>query len=234
MKINLDDGFSFGEGVFETIKIVNGKALFLDEHIDRLNSSLKFFNIYKEISSKEVLEYLKDAEKNCALKIMVSKENTIFTTRKDPYISVDRKKEYSLTISKVLRNSTSSLVYHKTLNYYENILENRKAKSAGFDEVIFLNEEGYVCEGSVSNIFFIKDNKIYTPDVKCGLLNGIIRKVIMKKFEVVETLIKKEELATFKSAFITNSLMEVRLVKNIDEIEFKDSKLIEEIIEKLR
>ncbi|MGO3751538.1 MAG: aminotransferase class IV [Peptoniphilaceae bacterium] len=234
MKINLDEGFFFGEGAFETIKVIKKTPLFLKDHLKRLNSSLVFFGIEKEINENQVKEYIKTVEEeNYALKITVSRENTLFTKRQDPYIGIDRNKEYKLLISKVLRNSTSPMVYHKTINYYENILEKRKAMSEGYYEVLFLNEKNKVCEGSVSNIFFVKDEKIYTPNLESGLLKGTMRDYIIKEYKAIEKSISLEELENYNSVFISNALMGIIPVSHINNIEYKKSPIIDNIISDL-
>lgn len=76
------------------------------------------------------------------------------------------------TSVKCCRNETSPLVYHKTLNYGDCILEKRAAAAAGINEKVFVNTKGQISEGTVSNIFFVRKNMIYTPQLSCGLLPG--------------------------------------------------------------
>lgn len=230
MKIEFDDGFSFGKGAFETIKVVNGKPLFLEKHLERLKNSLKFFGIEKEINEEKIYDYIKNSEeKDFALKVIVSDENFILTSRKDSYR--DENKGFSLKISPVRRNSTSKIIYHKSLCYYENILEHRWAVENGFDSALFLNERNEVCETSFANIFFVREDKIYTPEISSGLLRGTMRDFILKNFEIVEEKINAKDLASFDECFISNSLMGVRNVTSIDEIKFfgvEKTKLIQE------
>lgn len=230
MKIELDDGYNFGKGLFETIKVVNGNPLFLDLHLNRLNKSLKFFKIEKEITEQKILNYIKnERKKNYALKISVSDKNVILVKRNDPYIKLDKNEKVRLTISKVRRNSTSHMVYHKSFNYYDNIIEKSKAKEEGFDEVIFLNERDYIAEGAVSNIFFVNKNKLYTPNASCGLLKGTMREFILNNYNVAEDYLKLEDLDKFEACFICNSLMGVLEVESIDSFSFEENKLIKEI-----
>lgn len=230
MKIELDDGFFFGKGVFETIKVVNKNPMFLDLHLNRINNSLKFLKIEKNISKEEVLNYINIIEENnFVLKLSVSDENTLFTTRKDNYITQDKNKRAKITLSNVRRNSTSHMVYHKSFNYYDNIIEKRKANEAGYDEIIFLNERDFITEGAVSNIFFVKENKLYTPSYKCGLLKGTIREYLLKNYDVTEDYIKLEDLKDFDSSFICNSLMGVVEVESICSTYFSQNKFVRNI-----
>lgn len=114
MRIEFDDGYSFGRGVFETIKVVDGKPLFLDKHLSRLKKSLKFFGIEKDIDEEKIYEYIKSSEeKNFTLKLIVSDKNFILTSRSDNYRDDD--KNYKLILSEVRRNSSSKIIYHKSL-----------------------------------------------------------------------------------------------------------------------
>ncbi len=141
------------------------------------------------------------------MNIFVSEKNTIYKTRKDFYIDIDKDKLFKATLSTVKRNTTSKILAHKSFNYMENIMEKTLAKNKGFDEVLFINEKGYLAEGAVSNIFFTNNGKLYTPSKDSGLLNGIIRQFIIDNFEVIETNITLEDICDFQSSFITNSLM---------------------------
>lgn len=233
MKAEFDDGFSFGKGAFETIKVVKGDPLFLSEHLVRLKKSLKFFGIEREIDEEKIYDYIKNSEeKNFALKLIVSDENFILTSRKDNYR--DENKSFRLKISKVRRNSTSKIIYHKSLCYYENILEHRWAVENGFDSALFLNERNEVCETSFANIFFVREDKIYTPEISSGLLRGTMRDFLLKNFEIVEEIINAKDLASFDECFISNSLMGVRNVKSIDGIKFTGREKTRKIQEKLK
>lgn len=222
MKIEFDDGFSFGKGAFETIKVVNGLPLFLDAHLKRLKNSLNFFEIKTDIDEKKIYEYIdKSNNKNFAMKLIISDKNFIITSREDNYRKDN--KSYKLKISKVRRNSTSKIIYHKSLSYYENIIEHRWAVDSGYDSALFLNEREEVSETSFANIFFVKNDKIYTPKVSSGLLRGTMREFLIKNFEIIEDKIYAKNLDSFDECFISNSLMGVRNVVSIDEIKFKSN-----------
>ncbi|WP_300409017.1 aminotransferase class IV [Lagierella sp.] len=232
--IFLDDGFFFGKGLFETIKVVNRKPILLKEHVERINNSLKAFNISQKVEESEVLDFIMDHEEDSyALKLSVSDQNKIITTRHDPYVT-GIGEEVKLNFASTLRNSTSFLVYHKTFNYMDNILEKRNSKENGFFEPIFFNEKGYITEGAVSNIFFIKKGKIFTPKISCGLLNGVMRDFFIKSFPVSEVLISKEDLQGFDSCFITNSLMGYVKVDSLGEFKFKEASIFEEFDKNLK
>lgn len=228
-KITLDSGFFFGQGLFETI-LVKDKPIFLDEHLNRINEGLKKLNINKTITKDYFMDnFYKLNQKNCALKLVVTEENTLFSTREIPYKEKDYKKGFNLKLSSIKRNPESHVVYLKTLNYLDNIIEKEIATKEGFNEVIFQNTNGHLTEGSTSNIFFIKNNILHTPSVKCGLLNGIIRMWIINNFKVVEGNFNIKDILNSDGAFITNSLLGVMKINSINNINIKDSNLTKEI-----
>jgi len=122
------------------------------------------------------------------------------------------------------RKSSSSLsVRFKTPSYLDSIVARNSSMSTGSYETIYLNESGYVCEGTVSNIFMVKDgNKLLTPSVNCGLLAGVTRKLILElsPFAGLAVTEGRFDLDTLKGSaevFITNSIIELIPVVKVDE-----------------
>ncbi|MDS0525738.1 aminotransferase class IV [Clostridium sp. SHJSY1] len=214
--ILLDEGSFFGKSIFETILWLKG-PIFLKEHIERLKTGLNVLKL-KPLEEDELIKFLRGLEvKNKGIKVMVTPLNIVITKRDITYKSEDYKRGFSLKLSNVKRNSSSCLTYIKSTCYIENILEKEKMKKLGFDDVLFLNERGFVTETSCSNIFIIKNERIITPKIENGLLGGIIRKWAIKNFKVQEEDILYEDLESADEVFITNSLMGIMKVNRIDE-----------------
>lgn len=223
--VEVDNGFFFGKGVFETI-LIKDEPVFLYEHIKRLNKGIKFLNIGEEVSEYQIINLIEEFNiRNCALKIVVTEKNIVLSTRSISYKSGDYLRGFSLKISKINRNSKSKLTYLKSLNYLENILEREETIKNGYDEAIFLNENGFLAEGSMSNVFIIKDNKIFTPSIKCGLLPGVVRGFLVKEYDIIEKEITLEELLTADEIFITNSLLGIMGISKIENRILKENKL---------
>lgn len=232
----LTAGVMYGFGVFETIKVKNHTPLYLKEHLQRLRSAIEYFSIGFTYSDEQIVGFVKTVIKknkcNGAIKISVIKNKTvsdlIIMMRKSNYYYKHYQKGVSLKISSVIRNSTSNIVRFKTTNYLENYLELKKAKKENFDEVLFVNEKGYLAEGAISNLFFIKADKIYTPSLENGLLNGIMRQRVLticreQNIEVIEGDFRLDELKESDEIFITNSLMEVMPVRRIHSLDYQKS-----------
>lgn len=224
----LDEGIFFGKGVFETILFLE-KPIFLKEHIERLKNGMKELGL-EELEEEMLLDYISlNFIKNKAVKILVTPQNIIITEREIPYTEEDYIQGSSLKLSKVRRNSTSMLCYIKSTNYIENMIEKNKAKEDGFKDVLFLNENGYLSETSCANIFIVKNDKIYTPKVSCGLLNGIIRMWVIENFPVIEKELRLDDLKNADEVFITNSLMGIMKVKKFEDIEYNNNKIIKNV-----
>ena len=225
-KIFLDDGYNFGLGFFETIDVKNKKALFLDKHFSRINKALKDFGLYnpdfeKIFNEEYINKYIELNElSSCALKISISENNALISHRENPYNAASYKKGFSVCKSNVHRNETSKFTYVKSLNYGDNIIEKRYALKNGYDEPIFLNSKNQICEGATTNIFFVKHNKIFTPKIECGLLNGTIRSFLIEKYDITETILYYDEVKSYDEMFLTNSLMGIMPVIKFDSIIF--------------
>ena len=217
-------GLSFGDGVFETLRVYTGKVFRLESHINRLSIE----NAVKRLIDKNSLNA-------ASIKISAFREDypgldpvsglkACYLITSSPF-DFKRKekceKGISAGIVSIRRNNTSPHVLIKSLNYLENILGRREAHERGFDEAVFLNNHELVTEGSISNIFIIKDSVLFTPPEDVGILKGITRDVV---FEIAETLgikcceeyFKTDYMLTADEAFMTNSLMEIMPLREID------------------
>lgn len=223
-KICMDEGVFFGKGLFETI-LCSDRPVFLYEHLDRLKKSMEEIGL-APLEEDMLIQHLDKLHiKNKVLKITVTPLNIIITEREINYKKEDYTRGMTLTLSKVRRNSTSKLCYIKSTCYIENLIEKENAKKIGYDDVIFLNENGYVTETSCANIFIVKNEEIFTPKIECGLLAGIIRAKIIENFDVKERNITIQDLKESQEIIITNSLMGVMSIKEIDDIKYVSEKM---------
>ncbi len=248
MNVILDDCFQFGLGAFETIGIENGYPILLEKHLKRLERAADFLKLgnpaERGITAQKIIKYLEEQKEqkevkdtfgkleHCGLKIMLTKENAVFSLRANHYTAKKYEEGFSMDISEVKRNETSPLVYHKTMNYGDCILEKRNAAAAGMDERLFLNTKKQIAEGTVSNVFFVRNGVICTPGVSCGLLPGVLREHICEKEAVKETDIYVQDLKWYQECFVTNSLMGIMPVRQIGEIRFEEECVARELMKK--
>lgn len=235
----LKRGFLYGDGIFETLISRNFKIFRFSEHYNRLKKGAEICNL--EIKSKKEIEetiqkHLKKFNiKNGYIRINLwrktgkrvipegKKANTLIIIKKYmPYPSSFYRNGIICIISKKIFRSAHSISNNlKSLNFLENILGKIEAKENGCEETIFLNTDGFITETTVSNIFFVRDNKVYTPSPECGILEGITRKTVIgicrkNKIKVVEGKFYPEILSKCSEVFLTNTLMGIMPVKSIN------------------
>lgn len=234
-----DRGFLYGDGVFETVRIYDGRPFMIDEHITRLLNGLKTVRFKKlpsglKVHSEKVIEA--NGVGNGVLRIEVTRgealdnvEPTVVITAKDtvPYAEELYAKGFRSIISRVRKDNYSPICNIKSANFQVFLLAKYEAVDAAVDEAILLNHEGYVAEGSVSNVFILKAGRLITPSIESGILPGVTRKVVIEiahkiEFEVEERRILPEELYSADEAFITNSLMEVMPLVEVDKKPVRD------------
>jgi branched-subunit amino acid aminotransferase/4-amino-4-deoxychorismate lyase len=128
---------------------------------------------------------------------------------------------FKTVVSGIRRNSQSPVTYMKSANTMESMLARQEARAAGMDEALFTNERGYVTEASGSNVFLVKDGVITTPRLKNGLLPGITRAALFEAAESSGLIVKESnvpltQLMDAAEAFLTNSLIEVMPITEVD------------------
>lgn len=224
-----DGGLLYGHGVFETMLVSQGKVVFVEEHLQRLFDSLKKIKIDIQEGPQNLREITGHLVKVNGL---VKGSLRLTVTAGDPdstgknynilvsgrhglrYLPEQYQKGYKVGVSRIRRNQYSPVVYIKSTNYLECVLARQEAVQNGWDETLFYNVSGYLTEGSVSNLFIIKNETVLTPAIECGLLPGITRDKVLDiavdlGYKVKETYLTCYDLLTASEAFLTNSLMGV-------------------------
>ncbi|MDA2920045.1 aminotransferase class IV [Desulfobacterota bacterium AH_259_B03_O07] len=237
----------YGEGVFETFRWKSKLPNYFNRHIERIQNGAKSLGIpypSNEIIRNAILKGLLEAGiLDAYVKIaLLSVGNSVYYEDPSDYSILIVIREYErpksvvdTTVSSYRRNSSSPVLRIKSLNYLENILAKREAISSGYDGALFLNEKGEVTEGTVSNVFFIRDDVLFTPAPECGLLKGVVRGVVIEVakengFGMKEGRFDLSILKTSDVIFLTNSLMGAVLVSSVDDRRFSNnSKLFEKI-----
>ncbi len=234
---------NFDFSVYEVIRIINGIPLFLEDHLERLNDSLKLKGISKRIKFEELRNDLNNLiDKNnidfgnirIALFAEKSGWNKYVYFVKHNYPSEDTyERGVKLASLNVVRNLPNAKIVHLHIkDEVDKILLNNEIY-----EVLLIDNDSFVTEGSRSNIFFIKNNCLYTaPDDM--VLKGITRKIIINiaKFYTISLLqspIKYTDLNSFESAFLCGTSPKVMPISEIDSLQFQvKNNLITSIIDK--
>ncbi len=133
-------------------------------------------------------------------------------------------KPFSACIVNTRKNEHTEASRVKTVSYMDNILAKQEAMSQGYDEAILLNTASNVADGSISNVFMVKDQQIYTPPVTDGALPGVVRSILLEEFSsdfsITEKSIRPAELLQADEVFLTNALMGIKPVIRLDNTDF--------------
>lgn len=230
-------GFQFGYGVFETILISKGVPCFVDMHYERLKAGCSRLGLGLKLDIEVIYTQAVRLSQACnitdgRLKLIcfrdVDADSTIMTLSHYRVEAEYIQKGIRLGISSIKRNPHSPMSYMKSLNYTENILAKAEVKSQGYDEALFLNVYSKLCEGAVSNVFWVKANVIYTPEIDCGILEGITRRQVLDICSSLELKYKEgsydlTEILSADEVFITNSLMGIMPVCRVDNTTYNIS-----------
>lgn len=220
-----------GLGLFETLRFKKGQIENAKAHYERMIGASKYLSLKSPLSFEDALDHSRAEILESGLEKGVLKWRLLggetgalmcITHSPFPYTLSHYENGAKLKVSSVKKSPTSLLVNIKSLNYLENRLEREKALALGFNEALFLNTEGHMTEGAASNLFFIKDSTIYTPDAKCGLLEGTMRHRVISYLSKTNLNLEMgtyplEALYEAEEAFITNALMGVMGVFQVED-----------------
>jgi branched-subunit amino acid aminotransferase/4-amino-4-deoxychorismate lyase len=221
----LNRGLFFGESPFTTMRMVNGKIIALDLHILRLKKSVEYlFEVDFEPFESDVRSLIENAKESSGdfyLRVTFTKSlsgEIEFFLYKDLF--VEKKNLINLGLSKVIRGKGIIPSFLKVGNYLEYSCELKSRKDC--NELIYQNFEGHILESGVSNIFVVKDNVVYTPPLQSGVLDGIMRQLLIQfisseNIAFKECDIKEDFMSSCDEVWLTNGLRGVRVVDNYHE-----------------
>ncbi|RZT13078.1 aminodeoxychorismate lyase [Fictibacillus sp. BK138] len=236
-----DHGFMYGLGAFETFRTYNGFPYLIDEHMGRLHEALKELNIDAELNTDHVIEVVqtllqKNKLENAYFRLNVSAGNGDIGLQTQPYenpavilftkpLPNQLPSAKELIVLNTVRNTPEGKQRLKSHHYLNSILGKRELKDPVGQEGIFLSEQGFISEGTVSNLFWFKDETLFTPGLSTGILNGITRKWVLnasKKLNIpFETgNYKINELHDADEVFLTNSIQELVPVNRFEQKQF--------------
>lgn len=242
-----DHGFLYGDGIYETMRAYDGVIFMLDEHLIRLYRSASKIGLDVPKSIDEIKAALYDTLKanslrNAYVRLTISrgygpigldpdlcKEPTFIIIAEE---MKDYPKSYyghgiKIIIANTKRNLKDAINPQiKSLNFLNNILAKIEAKERNAYEALMLNFSGHLAEGTISNVFFYKEDILCTPSIDCGILDGITRKIVLdlavrEGLRVREGLFTSDDIYSAGEVFITNSTMEVMPVSQVDDARYK-------------
>jgi len=241
-----DHGFLYGDGVYETMRVYDDVVFMVDEHLVRLFRSATLIGLTIPLGVQGIKAAIYDtlaanSLRNAYVRLTVSRGYgpigldpdlcstptfVVITEKMKDYPKTFYARGLRVILAKTKRNLGDAINPQiKSLNFLNNILAKIEAKHGDAYEAIMLNGSGYLTEGTISNIFFYLDDILCTPSVRCGLLDGITRAIILdlaarEGLTVREGEFGKEDIYAASEVFITNTTMEVMPVSQVDEVRY--------------
>jgi branched-chain amino acid aminotransferase len=226
----LDHGLTVGDGVFETIKAVEGRTFALTRHLDRLARSATGLGL--------PAPDLDEVRAACAAVLAANpmplgRLRVTYTGGPAPLSSERGNQGQSLVVAisetdrpapstavvtvPWVRNERGALAGLKTTSYGENVVGLAAAHERGATEALFGNTAGRLCEGTGTNVFVVLDGELHTPPLASGCLAGITRALVLEWVGAHETDLPLDVLARADEVFVTSSLRDVQGAHRVDD-----------------
>ncbi len=226
----LDHGLTTGDGVFETLKIVDGQPFAVTKHLERLVRSATGLGLpAPDVAQVEdAIATVVKADPDIAFgRLRITYTGGVSplssdrgTTGPTLVVASQAIKPPAPTSAIVtvpwVRNERSAVAGLKTTSYAENVRALAYAKERGASEAIFANTIGNLCEGTGSNIFCVYDGELVTPTLESGALAGVTRGLVMAWFGAVERDVPLAKLAEADEIFLTSTTRDIQAIHRAD------------------
>lgn len=232
-----DRGFQYGDGLFETIAVTDGRPVFLDRHLDRLKAGCRRLYIpfpCAELLTLEAQELSRHSSK-AVLKLIITRgsggrgyrqPDVIQTTRVvslhpfPDYPGIYKEQGITTRFCATRLGLNPALAGIKHLNRLEQVLARAEWTDPAIQEGIMLDINDHVIEGTMTNLFYVKNNTLYTPALVQSGVAGIVRGIIMAPssdhgLSAIERTFTKDELLSADEVFVCNSIIGIWPVKQI-------------------
>jgi branched-chain amino acid aminotransferase len=232
----------YGDGLFETMFWEGQQIYNLSFHLDRLfqGMAVLHFDLSKGFTREFISEEIKKlGEANAAgrkarVRLNVFREDgsTLMPVHNKPVFLIESTdlpepnvSPLRLTLFEAEKKNVGLLSNLKTNNYLLNLVSLQFAKDKGFDDALYLNSRGNICEASSSNIFMIQKGVLFTPALSQGCVAGTKRRELLEKlpkegFQIEETIITKDMVFEMEEIFLTNAIRGIMPVICIDNTYF--------------
>ncbi|MES2448144.1 MAG: aminotransferase class IV [Bacteroidota bacterium] len=231
-------GFKFGDGLFESMRMCNGKLMFAEQHADRLRAGMKALKMegYALLDEYFLRQKTAELQKKNKLGANVRFRLSIYRDGEGLYTPQINKTGYLLEARALetanyelnqkglivdvydeITKPLNKLSNYKTSNAMVYVMAGLFQKQNKLDEAMILNQQGFLCESTSSNVFVVYQNQIYTPALTEGCIAGVMRTVVLQlakthNFNLVEAQISPEILKEAEEVFVTNASSGIRWV----------------------
>jgi len=246
-----DRGLMYGDGLFETVRVVNGRPFRLAQHLERLARGADFLKIKPPFTPRELQDFAgqlvaKNQMPEAILRLTLTRgpgergytpkaegrPTTLMTLHPAP--ALEKPLQWSLITSSFRVLAADPLSSFKTLNKLTHVMARAEAAEKGADEALLINTNGEVAETASGNIFWVYNDKISTTPTGRGVLPGVTRAVVLEICQALDLptnkrVIKPEALRNSEGIFITQSASGIVPVTAFDGEPVAPSPLVDQI-----
>jgi len=240
-----DRAFCYGDGIFETIVTGDNRINLVELHFERLQRGCTILSLRVPFkNASELYEKIQALSRENSMSGSTRSRLQVWRKSGGRYTPESNESNSLLTLEKIngefysslnslgdcknTKINYSNISFTKTLNALPYVLAGLEKKKSEFNDLIITNNDSYIAEATSSNIFWIKDAKFYTPSLKTGCVDGVMRKHIINLLKknntaIEELLVHPDELLNAQSIFITN-VTGIRWIKKYRNNEYLDPK----------
>ena len=237
LSLGINRAFKFGDGLFETVRLVNGQAQNFSDHIERLTEGMKFLKLQFDENFDKIIQLESEQliRKNKQFKGGVLRIY-VYRAGLGKYTPQSNQLEYLIETEELSENNynlndlglridlaesvsitPSKFTQLKSLNALPYVMASIEKEKRLFDDLLLLNDDQQFVEATSSNIFLVKKNELLTPPISSGCLSGVMRKRILQIASSVglnskESTISVDDLLEADEVFLTNSISGIRWV----------------------
>ncbi|AEW01312.1 hypothetical protein A4D02_31665 [Niastella koreensis] len=231
-------GLRFGDGLFETIKVVKREMPLFHLHLERLTKGLSVLNM--QLPENYTAVYLTEAilelcNRNningvARVRLTVVRGNGNLFATDEPFASIIIQAEplasdylafnetgFTIDVCPGIQKSCDQLSNLKSNNYLPYVMAAQYARQHQLNDCLVLNAHNRICDGTIANVFRVHQNSIYTPPLSEGGVAGVMRQYLLQEmpkagYTVIEKICTPDELETANEVFLTNALFGIRWV----------------------
>jgi branched-chain amino acid aminotransferase len=242
--------YRYGDGLFETVKVRDGKLLLEAFHFERLFDGLSLldYNIPKHFTTSQIGQEILDlcqkngCEKSARVRLSVSRgEGGLYDDTGSfhylvecwPLVNmVDKLNDEGLIIDVFpdSRKACDKFSHLKSANFLPYVMAARFARQQKLDDALVLNQHGRIADATIANLFIIKNHTLVTPPLSEGGVDGVMRKWLKVKgsrFRIEEAPLSIEDLETADELFLTNAIAGIRWVKQFRDKTYSNRQTVE-------
>lgn len=227
--------YRYGDGLFETLKLVNGKIVLADYHFNRFFAGLRLlqFEIPALVTAatlqQEIIHLCEKNKSSELARVRISAfrgngglyegNNTLHYIIECWGLDADQWNENGLSIGIYAnaRKSSDAFSNLKSANFLPYVMAAKHARENKWNDCLVLNQHGRVADATIANVFLVKNERIITPALTEACVDGVMRKYLLGKINVEENEVTIEDILNADEVFLTNTIKGIRWVKQIQD-----------------